>query len=71
MEDLGVARVGVEKRENGGDVAASVAIVRRRPDSDELVVEPVLVALLHELMSATDELELVHLVELVHHFGTE
>ena len=45
-------------------VPASVAIVGRGPDGDELVVEHVLVAFLHELMCTGDEPERVDVVEL-------
>ena len=37
--------------ENGGDIAAAIAVVGRRPDGDQrLLGEHVLVALLHQLM---------------------
>lgn len=40
--------------EDGGDVAAAVAVVGSAPNSDEFVVELVFVALVDELMSSAD-----------------
>lgn len=54
MKDFRLTCVTVDERKNGSDIAATVAVVGRRPDGDELVVEPVLVAFLDELMCTTD-----------------
>ena len=51
-------------RQNGRHVTTPVAVVRGRPYCDELLVEHVLVAFLHELVRACDELQLVDVVEL-------
>ncbi len=45
-------------------VPAAIAIIRRRPDGDELAVEHVFVALLYQLMGARYESEIVDMVEL-------
>jgi hypothetical protein len=56
----------VVERENRRDVATAIAVVGRRPNSDEILVgKHVFVALLHQLMRAADELESVDLNELV------
>ena len=43
VEQLGVPLIGIGERQNGGDVAAAVAIVGRRPNRHQLFVEHVLV----------------------------
>ena len=57
--------------QDGSDVAAAVAVVRGRPDRDEGVVEEELEALLDELVCAADEVDAVHVVELVDDLGAE
>ena len=50
---------------NAGNIAASVAVIRCRPDGhDVLRGEVVFVAFVHELMCAGYELEVVYMVEL-------
>lgn len=46
-------------------IPTAVAVVGRAPDSDELLVEHVLVALLHKLVGARDEPQRVDMVELL------
>jgi len=50
---------------NGCDVAATVAVVGSRPNSDDRILrEVVLVALVDELMSSGNQFETIHVVEL-------
>jgi hypothetical protein len=45
------------KLHDGGNVATTVEVVGSTPDSDEtLVLEPILVALLHQLVGTADQL---------------
>ena len=63
LEDAGEL---VVKGENGGDVAAAVAIVGSGPYSDQIPVgEVVLVTLHYELMRPTYELHIVHVSKLL------
>ena len=48
---------------NGCDIAAAVAVVRRAPYGNELRVEHVFEALLHELVAPADERQAVDGVE--------
>lgn len=57
--------------ENGGHVAASVAVVGRRPDGEHGLGEMPLVALHDELMRAAYEIDAVRVVELRDHVGAE
>lgn len=60
VENLEVAVEILVELENGGDVAAPVAVVGGRPHRDEVLLgEHVLVSLLHELVRSADELEAV------------
>lgn len=56
---------------DGRRVAAPVAVVGRGPDGDERIVKHVLVALLYELVRARNQIQVVHVVELVRHLGAE
>lgn len=49
---------------DGSHVPATIAIIWRRPNCDELLVEHVFVPFLHELMSAGYQVERVDVVEL-------
>ena len=71
LKDLKVFIQVLIKLEDGGDVAAPIAVVGRRPDSHERVGEHVLVALHHELMRTGDELDGIRRVELLHHITTK
>jgi hypothetical protein len=51
--------------QDGRDIAASVAVVGRRPDGHQSVVEHGLVALHHKLMRSADQLDVVRLIELL------
>lgn len=57
--------------ENGGDVAAAIAVVGRRPDCHKLLIEHPLEALHDELVRAADEVDIVRVVELAHNVGAE
>ncbi len=71
------ARHGIDVRailaelEDGGDVAAAVAIVRRRPDRHDGRVERLAEALHHELVCACNERYVVHMVEELDNVSTE
>lgn len=58
-EELGLSCVGVLEHHDGGDVAAAIAVVGRRPNCDQLLVEHELVALVHQLVGAADQLQVV------------
>jgi hypothetical protein len=49
---------------DGGLIATAVAVVRRRPYSDQQIAERVLVALIYKLMRTRDQTQSVHLIEL-------
>ena len=57
--------------EYGGHVAAAVAVVGRRPDGQHGLVEVPLVALHDELVGATNEVDVVGVVELSDHVAAE
>ena len=58
--------------EHGSDIATSVAVVRGRPDGDQvLVLEPELVALHDELMGACDKPHIVRLAEAIDDVAAE
>ena len=63
-EDLEVAVEVIVELEDGGDVAAAVAVVGCRPYRHKALGEHVLVSLLDELVGAADELESVECIEL-------
>ena len=72
MEDLEVALQLIVDVQDGGDVTATVAVVGGRPDCYEVrVLEPVLEAIHDELMSASHKFQVVDVVELGRHLGTE
>eukprot|EP00962_Isochrysis_galbana_P030816 scaffold10020_cov122-Isochrysis_galbana.AAC.8 len=71
FEYLEIAPELVVQRQDASVVAATVAVVWRRPNGDKLLVEHVLVPLLHQLVRAADELETVDGVKLLRHLGTE
>ena len=48
-----------------GDVAAAIAVIRRRPHRHEQLAEEILVALHRQLVRSRDELELVRVEELI------
>ena len=54
----------LRNRQNRCHISAPVAIVRRAPDSDELLVKHELVALLYELVCTCDKRKLVDVVKL-------
>lgn len=60
-----IAFLGVGEAEYGGDVAAAIAVVGRRPHRHQLPVEHVLDALVHQLMRPTYQIQLVDLHEVV------
>ena len=57
--------------ENGGDIAASVAIIGRGPDRQHGLVEVPLVPFHDELMGSTDHVDVVGGVELRHGVAAE
>lgn len=64
-EDLEVGLQVLAKSHDTGDVAAAVAVVGSGPDGDNVLRgEVVLVALVDELVRASDELKVVDVVEL-------
>lgn len=64
-EDLEFGLEVFAKVHDRGDIAAAVAVVWSRPDSDHvLVFEVVLVAFVDKLMSSGNELQAVDVVEL-------
>jgi hypothetical protein len=71
VEDLEVRRPMLVELHDRGDVAASVAVVRRRPHGHQLLVEHVLVALHHQLMGARDHVDVVRVVELLDNVAAE
>jgi len=71
FEQLRLSLVDVLKVQDGGDVAASVAVVGRGPDRHHLVVEHVLVALVDELVGAANEFEVVEMNEFGGDFRSE
>ena len=64
-KDLEIRIQILSQRHDTRDIAAPVAVVRRGPHShDVLRGEVVFVAFVDELMGASDELEVVYVVEL-------
>lgn len=63
-EELGFSGVGVFEDHDGGDVAAAVAVVGRRPDGHQLLVEHELVTFVDQLVGAADQLQVVDVNEL-------
>lgn len=56
----------------GGDIATAVAVVGSRPHRDQvLILEPVLEAIHHQLVSAGDQVEVIDVVELQRHLPSE
>lgn len=64
-EELRFSRVGVLEDHDGGDVAAAVAVVGRRPHGDQLLVKHELVALVDELVRPADQLQVVDVDKLI------
>lgn len=56
---------------DGRHVAATIAVIGSRPHCHELIVKHVLVSLHHELMRATNEIQVVRLVEFAHAVAAE
>jgi hypothetical protein len=63
LKDLVLLREVLVELENGRDVPAAIAVVRRAPDGDERAVEHELVALHRELVRARDQRERVLVCE--------
>ena len=64
-EDLEVRLQVLAEGHDRGHVTAAVAVIRCAPDGDDVLgLEVILVTLVHELMGSSDELEVVHMVEL-------
>ena len=64
-EDSKVGLKILAQRHDTRHITTSVAVVRRRPDGDDILIfEMVLVSLVDELMRACDELEAIDVVEL-------
>lgn len=58
--------------EDGSHITTSVAIVRSRPNSDQvLVLEPVLESVHDELMSPSNQLDVIDMVEFGSHLRAE
>jgi len=72
VEDFEVSvQLGV-KFQNACHVTAAIAVVWRRPNSNQILAwEHVLVALLYQLVSTADQLQAVHSTELIRHFRSE
>ena len=58
-EELGLSPVHVLKHHDGSNVSTAVTVVGGGPYRDQLLIEHELVALVNELMGATDELQVV------------
>mmetsp|Transcript_31083 Transcript_31083/g.91139 ORF Transcript_31083/g.91139 Transcript_31083/m.91139 type:complete len:336 (-) Transcript_31083:76-1083(-) len=71
LEDLKVDGSLDRDGEDGGDVAAAVAVVWRRPDGHQRVVEHVLVPLHHQLVRARDQVDRVGRAELGDHVAAK
>ena len=71
FENFRLFGILVAERQNRRHVAAPVAVVGRRPHCDQLFVEPVLVAFLHQLMCATNQIETIYFAEFVDHLGSK
>ena len=64
MEDLEVPLQLVVNVKDGSNVTTSVAVVGSRPNCNQVgVLEPVLKSVHDELMSSSDELKIVNVVE--------
>ena len=50
--------------QDGGNIATSVAVVRRGPHGDQRIAEHPLVSLHHQLMRTADQVQPIHCVEL-------
>lgn len=57
--------------QDGGDVATPIAVIGRRPDSQNRLVEVPLVAFHYQLVSAANHVNIVRGVELCHHVTPE
>ena len=65
LKDLEVEAKLLVHTENGGNVATAVAVVRGGPDGDQVLIgEHELVALLHQLMGAANQGQIVNMGEL-------
>jgi hypothetical protein len=72
MEDVEGSIQLVIHVQDRGNVAASIAVVRSRPNSDEVLVsEPVLESVHHKLMGSGDQGNVVDVIELGGHLGSE
>mmetsp|Transcript_33163 Transcript_33163/g.105757 ORF Transcript_33163/g.105757 Transcript_33163/m.105757 type:complete len:344 (+) Transcript_33163:85-1116(+) len=71
LEDFEVLVEVLVQLEDGGDVAAAVAVVWRRPDGHQRVVEHVLVPLHHQLVRARDQVDRVGRAELGDHVAAK
>ena len=58
-EELGLSGVSVFEDHDGGDIAAAIAVVGSRPHGDQLLIKHELVALVDELVSPADQLQVV------------
>ena len=72
MEDLEVALQVLIDVEDGGDITAAVAVVRGRPDRDQIgVLEPVFESVHDELVRPCNQLQVVDVVELCGHLAAK
>lgn len=65
LKELWLPAVCGLKLQDGGNVAAPVAVVGGRPDSDQSLVKHVLDAFMHQLVCPTDQFQVVQVHELV------
>lgn len=65
VEDFRAALLARVEGEDGSDVTAAIAIIRRRPNCDELLIEHVLNAFVNQLVGPADQLQLVPLHEVL------
>lgn len=66
-EQLGLAALRRGDLQDGGHVAAAVAVVGRRPHSHQPLPKHVLVAFVHQLVRSADQVQVVDLQELLGH----
>jgi hypothetical protein len=82
VDDSGALRYRVENfkvvlhllvnKHNGRNVSTAVAVVGRRPDSDQVgVLEPEFKAIHHQLMSSGNQVQVVNVIELRRDFRAE
>merc|ERR1712110_747487 len=72
MEDLKGTLHALTDVEQGSDIAASVAVVRRRPNSHKVgVLEPILESVHNKLMGTSNQVEVVDVVEFRCDLGSE